>query len=47
MEVMLLHMKLLAAVLFWAFVDLFLIVTWFAIIIGLGITLINGIRADD
>lgn len=37
----------LAGVMFWAFIDLFLGTCWIAIIIGLGILLINGARNDD
>ena len=47
MEALMLNMRLLAGVMFWAFVDLFLVVMWLAVIIGLGIMLINGARADD
>ena len=47
MEMMMLNMRLLAGVMFWAFVNLFLIVMWLAIIIGLGIALVNGAKHDD
>ena len=36
-----------AGVMFWAFIDLFLGTCWIAIIIGIGITLVNGARHDD
>lgn len=36
-----------AGLMFWAFIDLFLGTCWIAIIIGLGIAMINGARHDD
>ena len=36
-----------ASLMFWAFIDLFLGTCWIAIIIGLGIAMINGARNDD
>ena len=36
-----------AGLMFWAFIDLFLGSCWIAIIIGLGIALVNGAKHDD
>ena len=36
-----------AGLMFWAFIDLALGTCWVAIIIGLGIALVNGARHDD
>lgn len=46
MEALMISMRLMAGVLFWGFVDLFLIVMWLAIIIGLGIALVGRAKHD-
>ena len=46
MEALMVSMRLMAGVMFWAFVDLVLIVLWLAIIVGLGIVMMKGKKHD-
>ena len=47
MAAVLVSLRELAGVMFWEFVDLFLIVTWLAVVFGAVVMVIRGARKDD